>query len=218
MSHPHYSEELDSFFPLTEAGSVNETIVNSETYVDQWQLSKTTNLSDLIFNNNIVVQIGQMSQHALQTDEVTSLTQMYQSVFVDLKVVNVSCLCYRFNRAKQGNKVLSSYLAKSDRFSYVCANLPDNDLGIDSLVSSGCRPGRVRYFFKHNITLEKENGDEMSVQSFPAFIEWYKPHPEINYLFLPITLWSPEFEPLSAASFMPVNRIACRCAQVQRHI
>ena len=50
---------------------------------------------------------------------------------------------------------------------------------------------------------------------FNQFVGWYQPHAERKYLPLPVTLWSPELEPLSETSFMPINRIAGRCAQAQ---
>lgn len=57
--------------------------------------------------------------------------------------------------------------------------------------------------------LQNQNKEKVSVQTLLAYIGWYKP---------PITLWYPELEPTSAASFMPINRIACRCAQAQIHV
>ena len=51
-----------------------------------------------------------------------------------------------------------------------------------------------------------------------AYIGWYKTHPEANYLHSLVSVWYPEIESLSAVSFMPVNRVACRCVQVQTHM
>ena len=51
-----------------------------------------------------------------------------------------------------------------------------------------------------------------------AYIGWYKTHLEINYLHSPVLVWYPEIEPLSVASFMPINRVTCQCAQVLTHI
>jgi len=68
-SFPHLLEELDSFFPATAVGSLSDTLVSSEMYIKHLQLLKTTDLSELIFNDDFVVLSGQMSQHALQTHE-----------------------------------------------------------------------------------------------------------------------------------------------------
>lgn len=103
-SLPHLLEELDSFFPATAVGSVSDTLVSCEMYIKHLQLLKTTDLSELIFNDDFVVPIGQMSQHALQTHERSCLTEMYQTILPAFNVLHVSRLCYRFSRAKLGSK------------------------------------------------------------------------------------------------------------------
>jgi hypothetical protein len=60
-----------------------------------------------------------------------------------------------------------------------------------------------------------QDGEEKTIQSLLA---WYKSHPERHYIPDPVTLWYPDFEPLSAASFMPICRIVNRCAQVKEHM
>jgi len=139
------------------------------------------------------------------------LTEMYQTILPVFNVLHVSRLCYRFSRAKLGSKLLSSQMARSDRSSYLCANWVNNTS------HDICRPGYVQFFFKH-ITLEKPNKDKVFAQSLLACIGWYKPHPAKNYLHSSVTLWYPDLEPISAASFMPINRIACRCAQSQTYM
>ena len=214
-SHKSFSnlvEEVDSFFPLNMVGSVSDTHVSSEMYIKHLQLLQTTKFSDLIFHDDLVLPASQISQHALQTHEKKYLTEMYQTILPDFNVLHVSRVCYRYSRAKLGNKLLSSQMARSDRSSYVCANW------LNSTSSDMCRPGYVQFFFRHNITLESHNGDKISIQSHLAYIQWYKPHPERDFLHSPVTIWYPESEPVSAASFIPINRIACRCAQLQTHM
>ena len=111
--------ELDTFFPVTMVRSINDTLVSSEMYIMHLN---TTNLSELLFNNNLVVPVGQRSQHALQTHKMESLMKMYQTILPDYNIFHVSRLCWRFGRAKLGNKLLSSRIAKSDRSSYMSAN------------------------------------------------------------------------------------------------
>ena len=208
-SFPQILDDLNSFFPINTVGSVADSVVDSDTYIKQIQLAETTNLQSLIFDTDLIVPVGQMSQHALSTQEVTFLEQMYHTILPEYKLLHVSRLCYRFSRCKLGSKLVSSQLAKSDRSSYICANW------LNSSSSVACRPAYVRYFLKHTLTIERDNKEMVSIQSYLAFVEWYKPHPEREYLQRPVSLWYPDLEPLSIASFMPINRIACRCAQSQ---
>ena len=102
-------------------GSVKDTLVSSDMYI---KLSNTTHLSELLLNNDLVVPMGQMSQHALQTLEILSLTEMYQTILPDYNVLHVSRLCYQFGRAKVGNKLLLSQVVRSDHSSYICGLTP----------------------------------------------------------------------------------------------
>ena len=208
-SFPHLLQELDSFFPASSVGSVQDASINSDMYIKHLELQKNTDLPQLIFHNDFVLPTGQMSQHALQT---LCLTQMYQEILPDFNILNVSRLCYRFSRVKVAGKLISSGMAKSDRSNYICANWLNNE------AADPCRPGHVKFFFRHNIMLEKTDKDKVSVQALLAYIEWYKQHPEKKCFHPPTTLWYPDFEPTSDASFMPINRITCRCAQSQTYM
>lgn len=103
-------------------------------------------------------------------------------------------------------------MAKSDRSSYICANWLSGTSITNSVTCDSWRPGCIKYFFKHRITTEKLSGEK---ESLLAYVEWYKPHPEKNYIATPVTLWWPDYEPVCAASFIPICRIASRCAQAQ---
>ena len=72
-------------------------------------------------------------------------------------------------------------------------------------------------FFNHFMRITK-NGQTTRHYSLLAFIRWNKIHPEKNYLLSPVTFWSPAYEPVSCASFLPMCRIAARCAQVQTYM
>jgi len=105
-------------------------------------------------------------------------------------------------------------MAKSDRSSYICANWPNKNI---QMGSTNYRPGNVKYFLMHKITIKK-NDKDVCVQSLLAYVSWYKEHEEQNYLHFPVTIWSPLFEPLSFASFIPISRILCRCAQIETNM
>ena len=218
QSYPHYMDELQEFFGTTMVGSVNDTHVSSETYTALLQYSTTMDLGKLFSYNSLVLPIGSYSLHALQPDEVQCLTQMYKTVFSNCTVDPVSCLGYRFARAKLGSKLLSSQMARSDRSSYICASWLSDSLGLDTTSPTNKRPGCIKYFLKHRITIQMGSGEKITIQSLLACVRWYKRHPERLYIPLPVTLWYPEFEPLCAASFMPICRIANRCAQVEKHM
>ena len=100
MNPAHFSE-LSPLFSYTEMGSVNDSNIDSETYVNQLQLSKTVRLPDLLNCTNHEIQIepvGKVTQQVLDPYEVTCLKGMYENIFSsqEYTVLDVSCLYHQF--------------------------------------------------------------------------------------------------------------------------
>ena len=200
--------ELNQFFPMMTTGSLSETRTSSELFVKHTHLSRGTNLPELNFGcvDDLIYPVGQMYEHALQQYQVDFLTtRMYHAFVTDGTIIlHVSPLCHRFARVKIVDKMYASQMAKSDRASYICAHwLGDSNQTID--LNAVCRPGQVQYYIKHNVVLERSSNHEQIPMSFLlAFTEWYKQHPEKNYLLSPVTLWSPAFVHISEASSLAI--------------
>ena len=140
---------------------------------------------------------------------------MYKVLFSGCTIIHTTSLCQRFVRVKMGKKLYSSKLARTDRSSFVCAHWLKSDAGsIDTLLL--CRPGCVEYFIRHNIHLQRNNNHEQFVENmYLGVVQWYKQHPEKMYFRLPNTVWYPDYVTFSESSFIPISRIASRCAQVE---
>ena len=83
QSIPRHMEELQHFFGASMVGSVSDTLISSEMYIEQLQYSRTTSLKDLIVSSGVASPVGQMSQHALKSYEVQFLTKMYEAIFTN---------------------------------------------------------------------------------------------------------------------------------------
>lgn len=202
--------ELAPFFPGSVKDSISETIA-SATSVDQMLLSKPVPISEVVYGNSIVNPLGPMTEYAMDDALVESLTIMYTLTLRDHTLVHVSCLCRRFVWVKLAGKLYSSQLAKIDRNNFICATwLGSDNKSIDTATS--CRPGCIQFFLKHTTTVQY-NHKQSLLTTYLTFVQWYKVHPEKNYLYTPNTIWYPDYEPLSEASFMPISRITCRCMQ-----
>ena len=100
---------------------------------------------------------------------------------------------------------------EQDRNSFICAHWLKSDAGsIDT--SAPCRPGCVQFYMKHNVMLEKNN-KHFTETFYLAYVRWYKQHPEKAHFRSPNTVWYPDHVDLSESSFIPISRIATRCAQ-----
>ena len=146
----------------------------------------------------------------MNEDMVKCLTGMYKILFNGCTVIHTTSLS-TVARVKVGNKLYSSKMARTDRSSFVCAHWLKYDTGsIDTSVL--CRPGCVQFYIKHNIWLQC-NDKQFTEVLYLGIVQWYKLHPEKTHFRPPNTLWYPDYVALSEASFIPISRIASRCAQ-----
>jgi len=119
---PQYSTELSHFFPRSVVGSLNETLAEYDIYLKQLKCSAALPLSEVIISDELVSPLGEVTEHVVRTEEVLCLTQMYKTVLRDCDVCNVRRLYHRFVRAKLGDKVYSSRMARTDHANYICAH------------------------------------------------------------------------------------------------
>ena len=204
-TNTQYESDLQTFFPETSSGSANQIMPTN------MALSKQVVTAEIPYDNDIVNPLGVTTEHALTTGLVEELTKTYTKIIRDYRIVHVSHLCHRFARVKLAGVLYPSKKARTDRNSYICAYWLGNDnISIDT--ATLCRPGCVQYYIRHNVIL-KSNMESPSVQMYLAYVTWYMPHPEKNYIVYPNTLWSPDTTPESEASFRPISRIVCRCMQ-----
>ena len=201
------------FFPSSGlAGGVSESSSDPDMFAKLDEFSTAQSLSTLIFEaHKVIFPIGEMYHHVLEEVEMINLKELYKLVLPDFSFPSMSSLCYRFKRAKLGNKLLSSSIAKSDSSSFISAYWYDVNGSIDL---NSQRHGRIKYFIKHKLKLQRRT-DFFVVDALVAYVQWYEHHPEKNHFHQPVTVWRPEFEPLAASSFMPIRRVLCRCAEVQ---
>lgn len=209
-SNTTFSDNISSFFPESLSGSLNEPMAQVSLR-EQMNLSMPLPITNIPYNNSIITPIGPMREYAMNEDMVKCLTRMYEILFSDCTVIHTTSLCQRFVRVKVGIKLYSSKMARTDRSTFICAHWLKNDTGsIDT--SFFCCPGCVQFYIKHNIRL-KCNAKQFTEILYLAIVQWYKLHPEKTHFRLPNTLWYPDYVALSEASFIPISRIASRCAQ-----
>ena len=112
-----FASDLSSFFPDTSSGSVNETLISTNSS----DLTKRIPISEFRYDNSFVHPLGPMTEHALSEDLVQNLTKMYSKLFMHHTILHVSRLCRRFVRVRVAGALYSSTKAKTDRNSFICA-------------------------------------------------------------------------------------------------
>ena len=77
--------------------------------------------------------------------------------------------------------------------------------------------GVVQYFLKHE-TMIKNTIESKTVVHVFAYVNWKQNHPNVDWFGISSTVCLDMFENESCSSFIPIQRISCRCAHVLTEI
>jgi hypothetical protein len=113
----------------------------------------------------------------------------------------------KYGRCRIGSEIFgSAYSARHLKDANVLAKFISRDGTVD------CYPGKVQYFFTHEVNLDNE-----LVKHYLAYIRWYKPIRNRYYFSIDdeeqtcnVELWDTEFYPISRDCIVPVHHILCR--------
>ena len=88
-----------------------------------------------------------------------------------------------------------------------------NDLDVHGIDYSRMRVGVVQYFFQHSVTMTLTASSEAhKLNHIFAYVAWKQRHPNEDIFGTSATLCFNMYEQESPCAFLPVQRIACRCA------
>ena len=97
--------------------------------------------------------------------------------------------------------------------SVVMAYWPGRGDNVFNIDYSRMRVGVVQYFFKHSVVLYNgQTSTKHRMEHFFACIYWKERHPREDWFGISATVCVNMFEPLSTCNFVPVQRIASKCA------
>ena len=107
------------------------------------------------------------------------------------------------------NEMFTSSNAK-ERSSEIMAYWPAENLS-DHLQSKELQVGMIQRFIKHKIKVIKSNTEQEKVHIF-CQVEWYMKHDKANWYGLSAILCRNITYGTAASSYIPIQRIAHRCA------
>lgn len=155
------------------------------------------------------VPVPPIKRTAFNQKETTCLREMYQRLYPDHTIRNVSSFCESFRHL---NYAGSHFRAGSEESNCRASTV------IAQWIDQTSRPATIRRFFSHDVILEKEVGKCIRVSHILAEVEWYTKHVFCKRYSSPVEVWDILFEPHSASSYMPVGRIQQNCVAVKHKI
>ena len=146
------------------------------------------------------------------------LEEMYSFLYAQgpLKITKISRFYIESKLLSVHGMTLITNKARSQRLAAIVAHWRGRN-GIDATGQSPLRVGIVTSFFKHELhVIDTGSNHEMCKNILLARVTWFQNHPRRDQYIPTVIVCSTLPDTESCASFIPVSRIAARCAIVKK--
>ena len=147
-----------------------------------------------------------LREKVLASDDFHKLETIYQQLYPRRTISFMSRFYHRCRRITLANEIIGS---ENERSAVVMAYWPGTGSSLENIDYTRCRVGIIQYFLRHSATFAPSQEHE---EHLFCFIRWKQSHPSYDWFGHSATVTSLACEPLSACCYMPVLRIAYRCA------
>ena len=153
--------------------------------------------------------------------ELSLLKQMYEYLYPNSSIQQLSRFYFQSKQLIINEEEFISTHSRSQRSCSIVAHWP-GVIAIDARGEAPMRVGVITQFFRHEITCVRNPQTEPSnvsrISHILAHIKWYMAHPRRDYFHSSMIISASVFQPDSPASYLPVSRIAARCAIAKTEI
>ena len=196
-------------------GSLVQTHVDSSHLLD-YKKSAYNVLSAINATESSIHILYRRYECLLDSSEVESLTTVYNTLYPSSSF-HVPMTHERFHALRVFNELLVSQKSKGSQSSAICANWAGvgGHLATDN---SLIRVGFILYFIRHTIRMPISSTESKKIPHLFARVSWYKPHPRENWFHHRTQVVSTDFNASGPATFLPVARIRCQCALINKTV
>lgn len=189
---------------LNTRGSVQET--EQLNVLSLMKLATDINIGSVsykIFKNCAYIKtVPPMHERVLSSLAANQLQMVYQQLYPNQTISFFSLIYNHYKRVIFAD----DFIGQGE---VVMAYWPGNGSSLDNINYSACRVGIIKYFLKHTI---KVAGEKDSSEHLFCYINWKQVHPFQDWYGKSALVSSTLNEVENACCYMPVQRIAFRCA------
>ena len=201
-----FIEEYD-LLDFDTKGSVHETEdnINHTDVMTMMQLSSVANLTSVSYEFlqiSYIKPLPPMREKVFSSVEADELKQIYRQLYPSQTLSFFSLLYMHHKKVLLGNELLKSG-------EVVMAYWPGIGNSLSDIDYSTCRVGIVNYFLNHTIKLDN---NEKNRSHLFCYITWKQRHPMSNWFGKSAIVSSTLNEIKNGCCYMPIQRMAFRCA------
>ena len=164
------------------------------------------------FSTGCIQCLPPVYKEVMDNEQCSHLESIYSHLYPGKTIKHLPRFFCRFKQIAINKEIFGS---GSNNNSVVAAYWPSQETSIDTITDSTTLSiGVVQYFIKHTVSLVSEtSGNELdNLEHVFAFTLWKQNHPQPSLFGASATVCFNLFENFNTFSFLPVQRIANRCA------
>lgn len=211
-------QQLLSLFPPVSADSqvcTLSSLVSDQVNIESLLTMSSSPLTSFRSIPTFATQLSPIHEIVFPSDTITLLRQLYSQLYPHFEVTYLSPFSKKCGRVNIGGDIFGSVLsgASARTSSVIMAFWPGTGNDLSTIDYLRMRVGIIQYYFNHSFELRNRQTSAIlkSEQVF-ACTYWKQRHPQEEWFGMSSTVCLNVFEPVSMCSFMPVERIANKCA------
>lgn len=144
---------------------------------------------------------------------------IYEQLYPEIQISHFPLFYKEFGRAEIAEEIIGSTKRgqNSHSSSVVMSYWPGSGSKLDEIDYGRMRVGVVQFFLKHSIIIDggANNTRTKELTHILCYVHWKKLHPHATWYGISATVCTDLYEEPDACCFMPIQRIASRCAFVK---
>jgi len=157
------------------------------------------------------IPLGKVQEAILCDDDITDVKEMLSKLYKE-RVVTVLSIVEHHRRIIQGKYTIYAGETNGSTISAVWYGR-DGDI----ITEGEARVGNVNNLLTVDCVVH-QGFKKKKLTHHIAHISWYKKHPNKDFYGEPVTLWEPNVEACSCATYMPLQRIKSLCVVTRRGV
>ena len=210
------SKERNSTSVYYDGGCINEADVSS---CLSMATSPLSGIQSFCINDqqSLIKLLPPFQEKILISTHSKQLRQIYEQLYPGSNIVHFPLFYKEFGRIEIAGDIVGSAKKgqNSHSSSVVMCYWPGTGDNLEVIDYGRMRVGVVQQYLKHTIKLQTSCGTVKQLSHILCYVHWKKLHPHAAWYGISATVSTDITEPPDACCFMPVQRIACRCAHAK---
>ena len=164
-------------------------------------------------SSDAIIPLSPFYENVFDNEFAQQLQKVYEQLYPGRNITHIPRFFKKFGHVLIAGELIGSDMRGSNSrcSSVVMAFWPNRGSSLNNIDYTTMRVGVVQYFLHHTLSYCTDNETKQDEHLF-AYVRWKELHPCHDFYGVSATVCVDMFHFYDACCFLPVQRIACRCA------